>query len=225
MKKVFLLLLIIPVIAMASSPTERLTSALSTLKELSSIPDSGAFTELLKQAQGIVIYPTLLKVGFLIGGQYGEGFVLRYDTVTQMWFGPSFVKLTGLSFGPQVGIQNTSLVLVLMNEEAIRGFTRDNFTLGGNVSVAAGPLGRRLSADTDYRLMASIYSYSITKGFFAGLSLEGAAVQVDHEANKIYYGAEVSASEILESYQPMTPEVVAIVDFLNSLMYGETSEE
>ncbi|HBJ80771.1 lipid-binding SYLF domain-containing protein, partial [Pseudothermotoga sp.] len=185
--------------------------------------DSGAFVELLRQSEGIAIYPSLFKVGFVIGGQYGEGVVFKRDIATGKWYGPVFVKLTGLSLGAQIGVQNVGLVLVLMNEKAVNSFISSSVTLGGNVSVSAGPLGRSLSADTDYKLQASIYSYSVSKGFFAGLSLQGSIVQVDTDANKQYYESDISPTEALKN-EPRSKEAVEIVDYLNSLIYLQPSQ-
>ncbi len=218
MRRLVFVLLFVSIFGLAATPTERLTGALSILKELSNIPDSGAFVELLRQSEGIAIYPSLIKVGLVIGGQYGEGLVFKRDTSTGKWFGPVFVKLTGLSLGAQIGIQNVGLVLVLMNEDAVKSFTSSNVTLGGNVSVAAGPMGRSLSADTDYKLQAAIYSYSVSKGFFAGLSLQGSVVQVDEDANKQFYGSSVSAGDLLK-VESKSKEVIDLVNYLNSLIY------
>ncbi|HOJ88909.1 MAG TPA: lipid-binding SYLF domain-containing protein [Pseudothermotoga sp.] len=218
MKKLIFVLLSVPLFVFAATPAERLTSALSILKELSNIPDSGAFVDLLRQSEGIAIYPSLIKVGLVIGGQYGEGLVFKRDVNSGKWFGPLFVKLSGLSLGAQIGVQNVGLVLVLMNEDAVKSFTSSNVTLGGNISVAAGPMGRSLSADTDYKLQASIYSYSVSKGFFAGLSLQGSVVQVDEDANKQFYGSVVSASDLLKA-EPKTKEAIDLINYLNNLIY------
>ncbi len=218
MKKVILIVALIPGLIFGATAVERLTSALAIVRELSNIPDAGAFIELLRQSEGIAIYPSLIKVGLVIGGQYGEGVVFKRDVPSGRWFGPLFVKLSGLSLGAQIGIQNVGLVLVLMNEDAVKGFTSGNVTLGGNISIAAGPLGRSLSADTDYKLQSSIYSYSVSRGFFAGLSLQGSIVQVDDEINKQFYGSSVSASDILK-VEPTRKEAKDLVDYLNSLIY------
>lgn len=223
MKKVVIILLCVPFLIFAVPATERLSSALSILKELSNVPDSGAFTELLRQAEGIAIFPTLIKVGFVIGGQYGEGFLLRREISTAKWYGPVFLKLTGLSLGPQLGIQNVGLVLVLMNEQAVKSLVSGSVTLGGNISVAAGPLGRSLSAETDYKLQSSIYSYSVSKGFFAGLSLQGSVVQIDNDANKEYYGSLLTSDEMLKR-EPATKEAVDLVKFLNELIYLQPAD-
>lgn len=218
MKKIVLVLLLVPPFVFAATPVERLTSALSIIRELSNIPDSGAFLDLLRQSEGIAIYPSLIKVGIVIGGQYGEGVVFKRNVASGKWFGPLFVKLSGLSIGAQIGIQNVGLVLVLMNEDSVKSFTSSNVTLGGNVSIAAGPMGRSLSADTDYKLQASIYSYSVSKGFFAGVSLQGSVVQVDEEANRQFYGSSISSLDIL-NLEPKTKEAIDLVNYLNSLIY------
>ncbi|MGB9789096.1 MAG: lipid-binding SYLF domain-containing protein [Thermotoga caldifontis] len=223
MKKVVILLVCVPLFIFAVSANERLSSALTILKELSNIPDSGAFVELLRQAEGIAIFPSLIRVGLVIGGQYGEGFMLKRNVDTGKWYGPVFLKLTGLSLGAQVGIQNVGLVLVLMNEQAVKNLVSGNITLGGSVSIAAGPMGRSLSAETDYKLQASMYSYSVSKGFFAGLSLQGSIVQVDNDANKEYYGSLLTSEEMLKR-EPGTKEAIELVRFLNSLIYLQPGE-
>lgn len=225
MKKTFFVMLLIPSLFFGATATERLISGLDILRELSNIPESGAFIDLLRQAEGIAVYPALFRIGILgIGGQYGEGFVLRRDPATGEWFGPIFTKMTGLSLGPQIGVQSVGLVLVLMNRKAVEAFASSNVTLGGNVSVAAGPLGRSLSADTDYKMQATIYSYSVSRGFFAGLSLQGSIVEVDEEVNRNFYGKAVSALDVITNVKPTAKEVLEITKFLNSLIYLQPPE-
>lgn len=218
MRRTVVLLVCVPLFVFAVSANERLGSALSIMKELSSVPDSGAFVELLRQSEGLAIFPSLIRVGLVIGGQYGEGFLLRRDSAAGKWYGPVFLKLTGLSLGAQLGIQSVGLVLVLMNEQAVKSLLSASVTLGGNVSIAAGPLGRSLSAETDYRLQASIYSYSVSKGFFAGLSMQGSIVQLDNDANKEYYGSLPTTEEMMKR-EPSTKEAVELIKFLNGLIY------
>ncbi|MCS7174235.1 lipid-binding SYLF domain-containing protein [Pseudothermotoga sp.] len=218
MKRVVIFLICVPLFVFAVSANERLNSALSIMKELSNVPDSGAFVELLRQSEGLAIFPSLIRIGLVIGGQYGEGFLLKRDVARGKWYGPVFLKLTGLSLGAQLGIQNVGLVLVLMNEQAVKSLLSASVTLGGNVSIAAGPLGRSLSAETDYKLQASIYSYSVSKGFFAGLSLQGSMVQLDNDANKEYYGTLLTTEEMMKR-EPSTREAVELIKFLNSLIY------
>ena len=157
-------------------------------------------------------------MGFVFGVEYGEGFLLRRDEKTGKWFGPLFLKLTGGSWGYQAGVKSTSLLLVVMNEKGIESFMKDNFTLGGDISVSAGPLGRDLSANMDYRLKASIYSYSLSKGFFLGLSLEGAYISVDEKNNSSYYGLPLTAEEILTTeIEKKTPELERLIQLLEKI--------
>jgi lipid-binding SYLF domain-containing protein len=122
-----------------------------------------------------------------------------------------------------MGIQNVGLVLVLLNEQAVKNLVSGNVTLGGNISIAAGPMGRSLSAETDYRLQSSIYSYSVSKGFFAGLSLQGSIVQVDNDANKEYYGSLLTSDEMMRR-EPQTKEAVELIKYLNGIIYLQPNE-
>ncbi|KAF2959824.1 MULTISPECIES: YSC84-related protein [unclassified Thermotoga] len=180
------------------------------LKEFLDQPDSGAFLSLLERARGILIVPKYLKLGWVLGGQYGQGVLLKRDPETNTWYGPLFVKMYGLSFGPQIGFQSVSLIAVIM--ENVDAFAEGNITLGGSLSVAAGPLGRRLSAD--YNLDASVYSYSIARGFYAGFSLEGAKVDIDLDLTREYYNVyRIDSKEVLE--KKVSGRAEKIVNLLN----------
>lgn len=200
MKKSILATLIILLFSFSLYATAQDTveEALLAVEELLSKPDSGAFVQLVELSEGLVIFPTFYKLGYVVGGQYGEGIVLRKDSETGKWYGPSFVNIYGLSWGAQIGVQSAALILVVMNEKGMEGFMDNNFTLGGSVGISAGPLGRQLSADLDYKLQASIYSYSIAKGFYAGVSVEGAYIRADDNANEDYYNEPLSPEEILK---------------------------
>jgi len=178
-------------------PSEIINESIEVLKEMSVSEDSGAFGALLKEAEGIAIFPSIIKIGWGIGGQYGKGIIFRKDSRVGIWYGPAFVKIKSISVGPQIGIQSIALVLVISNERGMEGFMKDNFTLGGTASIAAGPLGRSLSADTDYKFKASMYSYSISKGAYIGVSLQGSAIEEDSEANELFYGKSISNRTIL----------------------------
>lgn len=221
MKKFFagLLILLVASIAFASSdPIDRFYDAYDVLNELSELPDSGAFAELLSNAKGIVFYPSMIKAGLLVGGQYGEGFLVRKDEETGKWYGPLFLKLFGLSYGFQAGVQSTGLVLVIMNDKGFDGFMRDNITLGGSASIAAGPTGRSLSAETDYALQASIYSYSVSKGFFAGLSLDGSVVKQDKKVNRSFYGKNLYPETIINEWEATDSELQKVLDLVEKII-------
>jgi lipid-binding SYLF domain-containing protein len=193
------------------TPSEIINESIEVLKEMSASEDSGAFGALLKEAEGIAIFPSIIKIGWGIGGQYGKGIIFRKDSRVGIWYGPAFVKIKSISVGPQIGIQSIALVLVISNERGIEGFMEDNFTLGGTASIAAGPLGRSLSADTDYRFKASIYSYSITKGAYIGVSFQGSAIEEDSEANESFYGKSMSNRTILKNKITVNPAVLKLL--------------
>jgi len=208
-----LLFLVFTCIAQAASmtPSEIINESIEVLKEMSVSEDSGAFGALLKEAEGIAIFPSIIKIGWGIGGQYGKGIIFRKDSRVGIWYGPAFVKIKSISVGPQIGIQSIALVLVISNERGIEGFMEDNFTLGGTASIAAGPLGRSLSADTDYKFKASIYSYSITKGAYIGVSFQGSAIEEDSEANELFYGKNISNRTILGNKITVNPAVLKLL--------------
>ena len=193
------------------TPSEIINESIEVLKEMSASEDSGAFGALLKEAEGIAIFPSIIKIGWGIGGQYGKGIIFRKDSRVGIWHGPAFVKIKSISVGPQIGIQSIALVLVISNERGIEGFMEDNFTLGGTASIAAGPLGRSLSADTDYKFKASIYSYSISKGAYIGVSFQGSAIEEDSKANELFYGKNVSNRNILKNKITVNPAVLKLL--------------
>ena len=193
------------------TPSEIINESIEVLKEMSAAEDSGAFGALLKEAKGIAIFPSIIKIGWGIGGQYGKGIIFRKDSRVGIWYGPAFVKIKSLSIGPQIGIQSIALVLVISNERGMEGFMEDNLTLGGTASIAAGPLGRSLSADTDYKFKASIYSYSISKGAYIGASFQGSAIEEDSEANELFYGKSISNRTILGNKITVNPAVLKLL--------------
>ncbi|MEA3454697.1 MAG: lipid-binding SYLF domain-containing protein [Candidatus Caldatribacteriota bacterium] len=212
---VLLLFLVLTCIGQAASttmtPSEIINESIEVLKEMSESEDSGAFGALLKEAEGIAIFPSIIKIGWGIGGQYGKGIIFRKDSRVGIWYGPAFVKIKSISVGPQIGIQSIALVLVISNERGMEGFMKDNFTLGGTASIAAGPLGRSLSADTDYKFKASIYSYSISKGAYIGVSFQGSAIEEDSKANELFYGKSISNRTILGNKITINPAVLKLL--------------
>ena len=193
------------------TPSEIINESIEVLEEMLTSEDSGAFGALLKEAEGIAIFPSLIKIGLGVGGQYGKGIIFKKDSRAGIWYGPAFVKIKSISAGPQIGIQSVALVLVISNERGMEGFMEDNFTLGGTASIAAGPLGRSLSADTDYKLKASIYSYSISKGAYIGASFQGSAIEEDSEANELFYGKSMSNRNILGNKISVNPAVLKLL--------------
>ena len=123
-----------------------------------------------------------------------------------------------MSYGFQAGVQSTGLILIIMNDKGFDGFMKDNITLGGSASVAAGPTGRSLSAETDYSMKASIYSYSVSKGFFAGLSLDGSVVRQDKDTNKDYYGKRLDPETIIEEKVVTDTDLFRVLDLVDSIV-------
>ncbi len=198
-------------VAHAKSPQSLINDAALVLREIAEQPDNVPLKYLLRNAYGVAIFPDVIRVGLGLGGRYGEGLLLRRDPETNLWYGPYFIDIKGLSYGLQVGIQSTSLVLVITNERGINNLRDGTVTLGGSLSVAAGPVGRSAEAGTDIELTASIYSYSMSRGIFAGLSLEGAVISSNSGSNRLYWQKELSPEEILNQ-QADTPEIIALVE-------------
>lgn len=200
----------------AGAPDERVSEAVLVVREMRSQSDVEAMADLLKQARGVAVFPSVVKMGLLLGGRHGDGLVLRRDPATGEWFGPNFIEMTGASFGLQIGVQSTALLLVVVNERGMKAFEGGKFTLGGDVSVAVGPVGRHAEAGTDAALEASVYSYSINRGLFAGVSLEGAAIDSDEAANQVYWGSALSPDRILR--RRAGPKVRTLVQELEQLI-------
>jgi len=160
--------------------------AREVIAEIMAIPASGIPASLLANAQGIVIVPDLVKGSFVVGARYGRGIVMVRDD-RGFWRPPSFVTLAGGSFGWQIGLQVTDIILVFKTRSSVQGLLRGKFTVGADAAAAAGPVGREAAAATDTELRAEIYTYSRSRGLFAGVSLDGSALQIDHTANAAYY--------------------------------------
>jgi lipid-binding SYLF domain-containing protein len=176
-----------PALALARGEEETIRASHEVLHQfldlqIREIPDS-----LLAEAHGVAIIPDVIKLGFVVGGQRGHGVVIIRER-DGSWRAPIFVTITGGSVGWQIGAQSTDFVLVFKSQKSVDGLLRGKFTLGADAAVAAGPVGRRAGAATDMELKAEIYTYSRSRGLFAGVSLEGSALQVDDAANAAYYG-------------------------------------
>jgi lipid-binding SYLF domain-containing protein len=171
-----------------SREAETLEEACEVVDALAAIPLKGIPPALLKDAQGVAVIPGVLKAGFIIGGRHGRGVLLVRDQ-GDAWGKPVFLTLTGGSIGWQAGVQSTDLILVFRTKSSVERLLKGKgkVTLGADVGVAAGPVGRQAEAGTDAQLMAEIYSYSRSRGLFAGLSLEGAALCPDTAATEAYY--------------------------------------
>jgi len=164
----------------------RINTATEVLQQISAIPEQGIPPSLLANAYGVAVIPNVIKAGFMVGGSYGKG-VLVVRRPDGRWSNPSFITLGAGSFGFQIGAQSSDIVLVFKTRRSVDDIARGKLTLGGDAAVAAGPVGRYTKASTDLMLKAEIYSYSRTRGFFGGISLEGAWIGMDKKSNYVYY--------------------------------------
>ena len=175
----------------------RLLMAAQVLEELRSSRDQYIPDRLLERAYAIAVIPDMTKIAFFAGGRHGNGVMVVRDKDGR-FSNPTFISLTGGSFGFQWGVQAMDIVLVFTTRKGVEGITGGKFTLGADASVAAGPIGRDASASTDATFRSEVYSYSRTRGVFAGIALDGAALRIDDDANDAYYGKkDVSASDIV----------------------------
>lgn len=194
----FALAALTPVAAAADPAAEiaRLRQAGVVLQELVQAPDDAIPQHILDRAEAIVVIPTLVKGGFIIGAEHGKGVMSVRDRATNAWSLPAFVAMTGGSVGWQVGVQSTDLVLLVMNREGVDDLLKSEFRIGADASVAAGPVGRSAQAATDARMSAKILAYSRAKGIFAGLSLQGTTLKDDKDANADVYGQAGGSAEV-----------------------------
>jgi len=184
-----LLAVLVPAASLPAQSQEEATveQAVLVLNEIMAIPAKQIPQSLLADAQGLAIVPNILKGGFVVGVRYGKGVVVVRDS-TGVWQPPTFVTLTGGSLGWQAGIQASDLILVFKTQKSVRGLMNGKFTIGADAAAAAGPVGRQAAAATDAQLGAEILSYSRSRGLFAGIALDGTAIQVDGGANRAFYG-------------------------------------
>ena len=154
--------------------------------------------QLLKITEGIIIVPKLINAGFVIAGKRGKG-IAMVKLEDGSWSNPVFVTLTGGGVGLQAGLQSIDLVLIFKSRETLENIGKGSFTLGGDISVAAGPVGRSSTASTDYKLEAEVYSYSRSKGLFAGISLNGLAIDIDEKGNSAFYGNDANAKTLFSN--------------------------
>jgi SH3 domain-containing YSC84-like protein 1 len=181
------LLAALPTHAAAREPDRTVHSATTVLNEFLDLRVKGIPASLLAEAHGVAIVPGVIKVGLVLGGQRGKGVVVMREK-DGSWRAPMFITLTGGSVGWQAGAQSTDVVLVFKTEKSVEGLLKGKFTIGADAAAAAGPVGRRAGASTDGELKAEIYSYSRTRGLFAGVSLDGSVLEVDERLNAEYYG-------------------------------------
>jgi lipid-binding SYLF domain-containing protein len=219
-----MLLVVLPILSFSASAAEpekdedRLRNSGTVLKEILDVPDDIP-RDLLDKADCVVVFPSVLKAAFIVGGSYGRGAMScrRGQDFRGSWGAPTMMALEGGSFGFQIGGEATDFVLLVMNERGASGILSSKVKLGADASAAAGPVGRTTSAETDATLRADLLSYSRARGAFIGVSLEGSTIRPDNGANRQIYGQELSAKEIvLSGHVAIPPAAQAMISTLDS---------
>jgi lipid-binding SYLF domain-containing protein len=187
----------------------------TVLEEIQKMPDRGVPKDMLKKCVAIAVFPSTVSGGFIVGGKYGQGIVMVKNESSGSWSAPAVFTMVGGSFGWQIGGQASDYVLVFTSKRSVEGLFQSKFKLGADVAVSAGPVGRDAAAATDAQLKGGIFTYSRSRGLFAGLSLEGAVVAPEKDANKALYGKDLSPREILmEDKAPMPQSAANILKVL-----------
>ncbi len=182
--------------------------AATVFREIMGAPDKAIPKKVLDSAECVAVFPNVIKAGFVVGGRGGRG-VASCRTASG-WSAPAYFTLKGGSFGLQIGAQATDFVLLFMNEQGLNSLLSSKFTVGGDASVAAGPVGRQAGAETDVKLNAQILSYSRSKGLFAGLELKGVVIEPDKGDMTGTYGENVTAQDVLKTGRAKAPAGVQV---------------
>jgi len=186
-----------PLLAKDNEPAKRLDEAAAVFSEIMAAPDKGIPQDLLANAHCIVIVPGLKTAAFVVGGKYGKGYLFCRSKSGTGWSAPGTVRIEGGSFGFQIGGSETDLIMLVMNARGADKLLSSKFTLGGEGSVAAGPVGRTVTAQTDAQMHAEILSWSRSQGLFAGVALEGATLRQDLDDNATLYGKQLENRHIV----------------------------
>jgi lipid-binding SYLF domain-containing protein len=199
----------------SSDAPARLQAAADVFKEVMGIPDKAIPQDLLNKSQCVVIVPGLKKGAFIVGAEYGKGFVTCRSKSRIGWGAPASVRIEGGSFGFQAGGSETDVIMLVMNESGMHRLLSSKFTLGADATVAAGPVGRSTQAETDAFMTAEILTWSRARGLFAGVALAGATLREDLDWNNELYGRKITNREILTSTIAAPPPARPLLDNLN----------
>ena len=196
----------LPAVA-ATKEEERVADATDVIDQLLRIPEQSVPPSLLSRAYGVAVIPNVVKAGFVVGARHGKG-VLVVRQPDNSWSNPAFIRLTGGSIGWQAGAQSTDIILVFKTRKSVDDIAQGKLTLGADASVAAGPVGRHTGVATDIKFQAEVYSYSRSRGLFAGVALEGAGISMDRRANAAFYGSpSITPEQIFASSGNAAPDV------------------
>jgi len=195
---------------------KRLDLAATVVREIMGAKDQGIPQDLLDKAHCAVVVPDLKKAGFIVTAKYGKGFITCREAGSQAWSSPAAIRIEGGGVGFQIGASETDLVLLVMNEGGAKRLMASQFTLGGEGEVAAGPVGRSASAQTDGKFAAEILSWSRTRGVFAGVSLSGATLREDKDDNAELYGSKLTTEEVIHRKEPVPAAARPFLDALTA---------
>src|SRR5579872_2098911 len=204
-----------PLVAKDNEPAKRLNEAAEVFGEVMAAPDKGIPQEMLEHAHCIVIVPGLKTAAFGIGGKYGKGVLSCRNPIGVGWSAPATVRIEGGSLGFQIGGSETDLIMLVMNERGAEKLLADKFTLGAEASVAAGPVGRTATAQTDAQMHADILSWSRSQGLFVGIALEGATLRQDLDDNAEIYGRKMPNRSIVTKGRRVPESAVRLIKLLN----------
>ena len=214
-----------PIFAKDHESAKRLNDAAQVFTEVMSAPDKGIPQEMLEHAHCIVIVPDLKTAAFIVGGKYGKGYLSCRSKSGVGWSAPASVRIEGGSVGFQIGGSSTDLIMLVMNERGADKLLESKFTLGAEGSVAAGPVGRAATAQTDAQMHADILSWSRSQGLFAGLALEGATLRQDLDDNAAIYGKKLHSKEIVRSSMRTPKTAVKLIGELNKYSAREAKSK
>jgi SH3 domain-containing YSC84-like protein 1 len=205
-----------------AEPLQRLDEAAAVMREIMGTPDRSIPQDLLDKAQCIVIVPGLKKGAFILGGKYGKGYI-SCRRKRGGWSAPGTIRVEGGSVGLQIGGSASDVIMLVMNERGVNKLLSSKFTLGGEGAVAAGPVGREATAQTDALMHAEILSWSRSQGLFAGVSLQGATLRQDLDDNAVIYGRKVPNKEIVNSAMPVPNAAKELISLLNKYSSAKSS--
>ncbi|HEY3453483.1 MAG TPA: lipid-binding SYLF domain-containing protein [Bryobacteraceae bacterium] len=208
-------LAIVPLLAKSNEPVERLDEAAAVFSEIMATPDKGIPQDMLANAHCIVIVPGLKTAAFVVGGKYGKGYLSCRNKNGLGWSAPGAVRIEGGSVGFQIGGSQTDLIMLVMSERGADKLLSSKFTLGAEGSVAAGPVGRTTTAQTDAQMHAEILSWSRSQGVFAGLALEGATLRQDLDDNATLYGKRLENRQIVTTQMRPPKAAAKLIALLN----------
>ena len=202
----FLLLVPSAHLGAQSDEADRVKESSLVLNEIMKASDSAIPNSVLAKAEGIAIFPSTVRGGFIVGAERGRGILSVRDEKTRMWSTPAFLTITGGSVGLQIGVRATDLVLVIQNRRGLENLVRNEWKVGAGAAATAGPVGRDAQAATDIQLRAEILSYSRSRGLFAGVSLEGSTIRQDEDANGRFYGEKFTTRQVVFDNKAKAPD-------------------